>query len=76
MYSYDWIVMITLGLDRWEQDRRPSPHEIELREIRKRQEARRRADQPEPPKGWRRWLARRWPQPAASRSQPSSRAAS
>ncbi|WP_417672621.1 hypothetical protein [Pseudodonghicola sp.] len=78
MYSYDWIVMVTLGLDRWEKDRRPSSHEIELREIRKLHEARRAAELPPPPTGWRRWL--RWrAQPAACTrpsSQPSSRAAS
>lgn len=23
MYSYDWIVLVTLGLDRWKQDHHP-----------------------------------------------------
>lgn len=25
MYSYDWITLVTLGLDRWKQDRHPAP---------------------------------------------------
>ncbi|MDK3016621.1 hypothetical protein [Pseudodonghicola flavimaris] len=44
MCSYDWIVMITLGLDRWQAERRPSPHEIELCEIRKQHEVRKAAE--------------------------------
>lgn len=41
MLSYDWIVMITLGLDRWDSQRVPTaPHEIEREEARKRYEAR------------------------------------
>ncbi len=40
MLSYDWIVLITLGLDRWENQRRPlATHEIELEAARSRQEA-------------------------------------
>ena len=39
MLSYDWIVLITLGLDRWENQRRPlAPHEIELEAARRRHE--------------------------------------
>lgn len=39
MLSYDWIVLITLGLDRWESQRRPlAPHEIELEAARRRHE--------------------------------------
>lgn len=35
MYSYDWIVLVTLGLDRWRQTRqlphhRQAAHEIEF----------------------------------------------
>lgn len=41
MLSYDWIVMITLGLDRWDSRQRAfTPHEIEREEARKRHEAR------------------------------------
>ncbi|GHG84871.1 hypothetical protein GCM10010961_11470 [Pseudodonghicola xiamenensis] len=72
MCSYDWIVMITLGLDRWEQERRPSPHEIELRVIRKLHEARKATELPSGPKGWRRWL--RWRDQPAACPRPSSRA--
>ncbi|CUH98736.1 hypothetical protein PHA8399_00851 [Leisingera aquaemixtae] len=40
MLSYDWIVLITLGLDRWEHQRRPlAPHEIELEAARRRHTA-------------------------------------
>lgn len=40
MLSYDWIVLITLGLDRWENQRRPlAPHEIEREQARMRHEA-------------------------------------
>lgn len=40
MLSYDWIVLITLGLDRWENQRRPlAPHEIELEAARRRHQA-------------------------------------
>ena len=55
MCSYDWIVLVTLGLDRWEQARRPAPHEIELREIRKLHAAE------HPPAPRRCLLARLWP---------------
>lgn len=42
MLSYDWFVLITLGLDRWESQRRPlAPHEIEREEARRRYEAQR-----------------------------------
>lgn len=62
MYSYDWIVLVTLGLDRWEQERPPGPHEIELREARKQYEAetRKAATVPRPArKGLRARLIRR-----------------
>lgn len=49
MLSYDWIVMITLGLDRWDSQRNPpAPHEIEREEARKRHEARFAAMTPAP----------------------------
>lgn len=33
MYSYDWITLVTLGLDRWQQDRHnKTGHQIELEE--------------------------------------------
>lgn len=39
MLSYDWIVLITLGMDRWEAQRRPlAPHEIEREQARRRHE--------------------------------------
>lgn len=47
MYSYDWIVLVTQGLDRWAQARPPAPHEIELREARARHEAETRAAAPD-----------------------------
>lgn len=79
MNSYDWIVMITLGLDRWQQDRRPSNHEIELRACRLRHEARKKAAAEqaaqEPPARRFRW--RPWRQEAtASCGRSSARAAS
>lgn len=40
MLTYDWIVLITLGLDRWEGQRHPlAPHEIEREDARRRHEA-------------------------------------
>lgn len=66
MYSYDWIVLVTLGLDRWERERRPSAHEIEFREARQRHEERMRATAPEPVrKGLRARLFRRGQEAAA-----------
>ena len=46
MYSYDWIVLVTLGLDRWQAERQPGPHEIELREARRRHQAGKQAKAP------------------------------
>lgn len=49
MLSYDWIVMITLGLDRWDSQRHPpARHKIEREEARKRHEARLAAKPPAP----------------------------
>lgn len=49
MLSYDWIVMITLGLDRWDSQRTtPAPYEIDREEARKRYEERLAARPPEP----------------------------
>ena len=39
MYSYDWFVLVTLDLDRWEQERAPKPHELDLIAARERHEA-------------------------------------
>lgn len=34
MYSYDWITLVTLGLDRWQQQRNRKPgYQIELEEV-------------------------------------------
>ncbi len=49
MLSYDWIVMITLGLDRWDSHQSlPAHYVIEREEARKRYEARFAANPPEP----------------------------
>ncbi len=33
MYSYDWIVLVTLGLERWKQTRQTPPHRQATHEI-------------------------------------------
>lgn len=48
MYSYDWIVLVTRGLDRWAAERQPKPHEIELREALARHEAEKGTEAPNP----------------------------
>lgn len=77
MLSYDWIVMITLGLDRWDNRKHPlAPHEIEREEARKRHEARQTL-KPSVPGLWQRLFSRQrayhLPQPPHP-AQPQRRA--
>lgn len=70
MLSYDWIVLITLGLDRWENQRRPlAPHEIELEAARRRYQAQQ-AARPAPPGLLQRLFNRRRALPAPGSPPP------